>query len=87
LHTLSVEDGEDDEDTFTFVVDPQADVTSTPMLSDATIASPTAPTADPFTPTPAPAQTPAPGGGCGQGLLPIAGLVLVGLTLPRRRRP
>ncbi len=84
-HTLSAEDGDDEEDTFTFTVDPEAPVTSTPMLPDeAVLPSPTAPL---ITETPAPTATPAPAGGCGQGLLPAVGLVLAGVTLHRRRRP
>jgi len=84
--TLSAEDGDDEEDIFTFTVDPAAQATSTPMLADeAALPSPTAPTGR-ITETPAPTATPAPAGGCGQGLLTAVGLVLAGLTLHRRRR-
>ena len=89
--TLSAEDGDDAEDTFTFTVNPQAQVTSTPMLADEGAPTPTAP-AGSITETPAPTATALrspnapPSGGCGQGLLPAVGLVLAGLTLHRRRR-
>jgi hypothetical protein len=88
-HTLSAEDGDDDEDTFTFLVDPEADVTSTPMQpEDAGLPSPTAPLTGLITETPAPTATPAApsSSGCGPGLVPAAGLVLAGLGFNRRRR-
>jgi len=83
--TLSAEDGDDEEGSFTFTLDPQAQLTSTPMS-----AAPT-PTdlAPPPTRTPpalAATSTPAPTNGCGAALLPIVGLVAVWRTA-RRRRP
>jgi methionine-rich copper-binding protein CopC len=85
-HTLSAEDGDDEEGTFTFTVDPEAQVTSTPMLPDeAALPSPTAPTGQ-ITQAPEPTAAPAPSSGCGQGLLPVAGLVVAGLGLGWRRR-
>jgi len=83
--SLSSEDGDDAEGAFTFLVDPDAQATSTPMLSEAALPSPTSPPAE-ATSTVAPTPTPAPSGGCGQGLLPVAGLVLAGLGLGRRWR-
>jgi methionine-rich copper-binding protein CopC len=85
-HTLSAEDGDEEEGSFIFVVDPAAQVTSTPMLPDAALPSSTAPLAGSITPTFGPTPTPAPAGGCGQGLLPVAGLVVAGLGLGLRRR-
>ncbi len=88
-HTLSAEDGDDAEGSFTFTYDPAAAVTSTPMPAAAT---PTelgqAPTPLPATPTvaAAPSATPAPaGGGCGGALAPAVGLVVVGFGLRRRK--
>jgi methionine-rich copper-binding protein CopC len=87
-HTLSAEDGDEDDGVFTFLVDPAAQATSTPMLLPTAAPSPT-PLTGPVTapPAPTPTPTPAPSGGCGQGLLPIAGLLLAGRGLRRRRRP
>jgi methionine-rich copper-binding protein CopC len=83
--TLSSEDGDDHEGSFAFQVDPQAVVTSTPMLPDeVALPSPTPPLTGRLTATPT--ATPTPSGGCGQGLLPVVGLALAGLTLPRRKR-
>ncbi len=81
--TLSADDGDSDEGRFTFVVDPQAAMTSTPMLAAATDTAPTAVTPPP----PADTSGPASGspGGCGLGLMPAAGLI--GLASGRRRRP
>jgi methionine-rich copper-binding protein CopC len=83
-HTLSSEDSDEEEGTFTFRVDPEAVATSTPMQPDeAALPSPTAPSsAAPPTATQAPPAT----SGCALGLWPAAGLLLAGLTLPRRKR-
>jgi methionine-rich copper-binding protein CopC len=79
-HTLSADDGDDHEGNFTFTYDPQAEVTSTPMLAaTATLAPTNAPAATAVPATAAPSG----GGGCGAALAPAAGLVVVGLN--RRR--
>ena len=83
--TLSIDDGDDFEGSFSFTLDPQAQTTSTPMS-----AAPT-PTDLPATPTPvaaAPTPTPAPSGGlgCGAGLAPLMGLVGLGLGTGWKRR-
>jgi methionine-rich copper-binding protein CopC len=86
--TLSAEDGDAAEDTFTFTIDPQAEVTSTPMLAVTPTpivqVTATAPAVT-FSPTPTPA--PARGVGCGGALAPAVGLVALGLGVQRRRRP
>jgi methionine-rich copper-binding protein CopC len=85
--TLSAEDGDDHEGSFTFVVDPEAEVTSTPMLpEEVSLPSPTAPLTGRITETPAPTATEvaASGSGCALGLLPMAGLVVFGFR--RRKR-
>ena len=83
--TLSAEDGEADEGEFVFTLDPEAQVTSTPMSAEPT------PTDLPATPVPAtlsPTGTPAPAGGfgCGGALAPAIGLVGVGIGARLRRR-
>ncbi|MCC7358495.1 MAG: copper resistance protein CopC [Anaerolineales bacterium] len=81
--TLSAEDGDDAEGSFTFTLDPAAAVTSTPMAAPAT---PTdlPPTAAPAAPTPTPA--PAGGLGCGGALAPVFGLAALGLGARRKER-
>lgn len=91
---LSAEDGDPDEGSFSFTLDPQAAVTSTPMEMGTPAASATLPAADitpsvaPTTISPTSAPTPTPpasgGGSCVPGLLPAVGLV--GLVLTRRLR-
>jgi methionine-rich copper-binding protein CopC len=79
--TLSAEDGDDEEGSFAFALDPAAQATSTPMSA----ASATPPPAASATPAalPTPTAAAAGGAGCGAALAPVAGLVLaVGL---RRR--
>lgn len=78
-HTLSAEDADDHDGVFTFLVDPAAQATSTPMLPPTAVPSPTIA-------APPPTPKPAPSAGCGQGLLPFASLLLAGLSLRRRRR-
>jgi methionine-rich copper-binding protein CopC len=88
---LSAEDGDNDEGTFTFTVDPRAEVTSTPM--QAVTATPP-PTAEPqvtsaTSPTLA-VQTPdAESGrsGCFLGMFPLVGLVaLMGMAAVKRKQ-
>ncbi len=82
--TLSADDGDDHVGSFSFTLDPRAQVTSTPMLAaTATTAPATTPaaTAAPATPTPSGR------GGCAPGLAPIAGAVGLVLVVGRRRRP
>lgn len=80
-HTLSAEDGDEEEKSFTFTLDPQAAATSTLQSPAATItALAPRPEAGP-TPTAAPLD----GGSCGLGLVPAFGLV--GLALRPRQRP
>jgi methionine-rich copper-binding protein CopC len=83
--TLSAEDGDADEGVFTFTLDPQAAVTSTPMPGATPTVVPT-PSLEPATTAPTPVPATPPGGGCPAGLAPLAGLI--GLTVLRRsRRP
>jgi hypothetical protein len=96
--SLSAEDGDTDEGVFSFILDPQAAVTSTPMGAAAPTKAPAAsptlpalvdkPTSVQDTSVPAPTVTDSqegPGGGsCLPGLLPVGGLV--GATLLYRRR-
>jgi hypothetical protein len=82
--SLSAEDGDDEEGTFTFTLDPQAPVTSTPM-SAATPPSQPSPTPAPALPSPTPAASSSVG--CGFGLAPVAGLLVLGLGARRRRSP
>ena len=81
-HTLSAEDGDDAEGSFTFTLDPEAAVTSTPMQAPAT------PTDLPPTAAAVPTPTPAPAGGlgCGGALAPVIGLAALGLGARRRER-
>jgi methionine-rich copper-binding protein CopC len=83
--TLSAEDGDDDEDTFTFTLDPAAQATSTPMSA----LTPTPPPAATSTPVAAlPSPTAQAGGrtGCGAALAPALGLVLAAGFARRGRR-
>ena len=71
--TLSADDGDSEEGSFTFTVDPQAVATSTPMSAATATSQPEAAR----TPAPAPSPTPdAGGGGCAAALAPALGLVL-----------
>jgi methionine-rich copper-binding protein CopC len=81
FHTLSADDGDDFESSFTFTLDPQAQATSTPMSAAAT------PTDLPPTPAPQPSPTPAStgGSGCGAALLPVLGLTAIARRAGRRR--
>lgn len=96
--TLSAEDGDTEEASFSFTLDPQAALTSTPMGLETPTESPAAsatlptvtgtpiaaPTTSALTPVPT-ATEPASGGGiCASGLLPAVGLV--GLALIHQRR-
>jgi methionine-rich copper-binding protein CopC len=85
--TLSAEDGDDDEDTFTFTLDPAAQATSTPMAA-ATPTLPPAATSPPATALPSPTAQAGGGAGCGAALAPTLGLVLAaGFARRGRRRP
>lgn len=79
-HTLSAEDGDEEEKSFTFTLDPQAAATSTPQSPAAT---PTAPAPRPEA-GPTPTAAPPDSGSCGLGLIPVLGMV--GLALRPRRR-
>lgn len=80
---LSAEDGDTDAGSFTFTLDPAAEVTSTPMPAEATpMALPAATVAAPPTATPAPAG----GLGCRGAQAPDLGLVALGFGLRRRRQ-
>jgi methionine-rich copper-binding protein CopC len=82
--TLSAEDSDDHEGSFTFTLDPEAQVTSTPM-SAAPTPTPLPPTATVAAATPGP--TPAPGGGlCGAALAPGLGLAVFAVGSRRTRR-
>jgi methionine-rich copper-binding protein CopC len=83
--TLSAEDGDDDEGTFTFALDPAAQVTSTPM-SAATPTLPPSATSTPAVAPPSPTGQGGGGSGCGGALAPVAGLVLVAGLAGRGRR-
>ncbi len=95
---LSSEDADSDEGEFNFTYDPQAAVTSTPMLLESPTNPPSAnappQASEPASPSSTPASqaataapTPETGGsGCGLGLLPIAGLVLWVLPVGLKRR-
>jgi len=95
--SLSAEDGDTEEGSFLFTLDPQASVTSTPMGApvptnppDATQQPPAAsrtPASSPAAPQSTAAETGSqPGGGsCLGGLLPAAGLAGAA-WIPRRRR-
>lgn len=81
-HNLSAEDGDNDEGSFTFTLDPAAAATSTPMAAEATpTALPAPATVAPPTATPAAAG----GVGCGGALAPGLGLVALGFGLRRRK--
>jgi hypothetical protein len=80
--TLSSEDGDSEEGTFSFTFDPQAQTTSTPMQS-ATATSPPL-TRTPVAPQPNPTEPSATGVGCAAGLAPAIGLAV--LTAGSRRR-
>jgi methionine-rich copper-binding protein CopC len=80
--TLSSEDGDSEEGTFSFTFDPQAQTTSTPMQSVTATSLP--PTSTPVAPRPSPTVPSATGVGCAAGLVPAIGLVA--LTAGSRRR-
>jgi methionine-rich copper-binding protein CopC len=88
---LSAEDGDTDEGLFTFSVDPQAVVTSTPMLA-VTATSPSSPEPQDTAIQPATVTTRSPDNGDGEtgcflGLAPLLGvLALVGATTGKRKR-
>ena len=93
---LSAEDGDDEEGEFTFILDPQARVTSTPMLAETETSFPT-PTHTAIAPEVAvipnskPTSEPTPDAsddesGCVLGLTPAFALVALGFGLTRRRR-
>ena len=85
--TLSSEDGDDFEGSFTFTFDPQAQVTSTPMSAAPTPTDlPATPTPVAAVPTPTPTPAPAGGLGCGASLAPLVGLVSLGLGARWKRR-
>jgi hypothetical protein len=86
--SLSAEDGDPDEGSFTFTLDPQAAATSTPMGMETPTASPTSSAVEMASTDIAPSPSPptSEGGSCAPGLVPAAGLV--GLVwLHRRRKP
>jgi methionine-rich copper-binding protein CopC len=85
FRTLSAEDGDDDEDSFTFTLDPNAEVTSTPM-SVATPTVPPAPTSTVVAAAPSPTQAGPSGPACGAALAPAVGLVVAGAVSRARRR-
>lgn len=89
---LSAEDGDTDEGEFTFVYDPQAQVTSTPMLAETATSSSTASsTADrevrtaTVIPDVATREEDEAGGGCALGLIPALAVAPLGLGLRRWR--
>lgn len=95
---LSSEDADSDEGEFNFTYEPQAAVTSTPMLLESPTTLPSA-TALPQTTEPAATRSTATsqaatasstpetsGSGCGLGLLPLAGLLLWVLPASLKRR-
>jgi methionine-rich copper-binding protein CopC len=80
--TLSSEDGDSEEGTFSFTFDPQAQTTSTPMQSvTATLLPPT------HTPVaqPSPTVPSATGVGCAAGLVPAIGLAALTAGSQRRK--
>jgi methionine-rich copper-binding protein CopC len=86
---LSLEDGHPSEGTFSFALDPQAAVTSTPMANPASIApteSPAPITAipSPEAPVESPTSQPSSGLPCPSGMIPLLGLA--GLVLVRQWR-
>lgn len=81
--TLSAEDGDTEEGSFSFTVDPQAAATSTPMREVTPTVAPTAP-AVANTPTVATESDGASATGCAFGLLPAA--ALIGWGFRRRQR-
>jgi copper resistance protein C len=84
--SLSAEDGDDEEGTFTFTLDPQTQVTSTPMSAASATPAVTA-TSPVVTPSTVPIQTPTPASGpCGAALLPAVGLLGVCFGRCRRRQ-
>lgn len=98
--SLSAEDGDAAEGEFSFSYDPQAAVTSTPMSVESPTVPPgptaearanatSPPTAAPAAGSPTELPPPQPdAGGCGIGLAPLGGLLLIALpgALERRRR-
>ncbi len=90
-HTLSAEDGDTADGSFTFTLDPAAAVTSTPMQAVATPTDlPALPTATVAAVVPPPTPAPSGGLGCGGALAPAIGLAALGLGAgvkwPRRRK-
>ena len=89
---LSADDGDTDEGEFIFILDPQAKVTSTPMLEEmeTSLPSATAVATAPVAAAPTPENTDEPvsddTGGCSLGLTPTFALVALGFGLTRRRR-
>ena len=92
--SLSSEDGDDDEGEFVFTLDPEAQVTSTPMLgeTDVPTTSPAATDIADEPPTPIHGATPEPtsasdnsGSGCSLGLSPAGVVLALGLAFRRRR--
>lgn len=89
---LSAEDGDNDEGELAFILDPQAKVTSTPMLVEMETRFPTATAAATATVAAAPTlentdeSVSDDTGGCSLGLTPAFALVALGFGLTRRRR-
>lgn len=93
---LSAEDADDDEGEYSFTLNPQAQVTSTPMLADTETSLPTPThtaivTESVTTPTPGltdetPSSSNDSEGGCTLGLTPVFALVALGFGLSTRRR-
>ena len=90
--SLSVEDGHSSEGSFNFMIDPQAEVTSTPMEesnSSVLMTNAFLPTSAPPDSTPQPAPTTAPVTAdrpCAAGLLPLGGLIIFDVTRRFRRK-
>jgi methionine-rich copper-binding protein CopC len=83
-HSLSAEDGDEDDGDFTFTFDPQAQITSTPMAENSPAAA--TPTLAAMVTPPAPTTTAVPGGdtGCGAGLALAFGWAALGMGVRRR---
>jgi methionine-rich copper-binding protein CopC len=74
---VSLEDGHPEEGSFSFTIDPQAVVTSTPMgLTPPSIS----------TAITVPAVTPQTGGPCTSGIVPVGGMVAFGIVRRLRRK-
>ncbi|MFN2224609.1 MAG: copper resistance protein CopC [Candidatus Promineifilaceae bacterium] len=86
-HTLSADDGDSSEGEFGFTLDPQAQVTSTPMPAETTTAAPPATPPGSTEDAGETADDQGNGGNCLLGLLPLAGiLVLAGAATSNRKR-